>query len=681
MFDNYELTNITARAADLHTGGKGGAGVMTATVVESGGGRAVLDLDGRQVTVKTARDLAPGAQYKVVVKGISGGTVQLQVVSGATGAQRGAAAATGAQTSQAAARELTNADIPSRLVGFDLPDHAATARIARGLLDAGLPVTKESMEALLRAAPQNISGKQIDFLMSMVKAGAEPSREALNLLPALERELEALPGNMEKALDLIAKNPDFAEKIADLAAKGDMARLPGLDLRSVLVAPETDTLPAAADKLQALARQFLTASESRLMFLDAFQPAQAANAETLESAINRLAALVQLVPENPDAHNAALDQSARNVMDYLRALPEPAEPRAAAAFNAVRDEFVSRMAQALELTDAPEKYSAFRQLSAEALARFTAMLQDAPPQDARLPAPQTLLQFSQALADLTATAQALAAQPQAPDAAPQFIARLASDLAPLLSMRFNTALFPSAAQFIETAAQLARDAAAAQSPEQARDIPARVPALAQQATSAALRQEADILANQLRGAADLRAALNTLAQNAQSQDPANAALNMARGLQYATLSNLLAHNGANPTEAFVTFFPINVGGKVEIGKLKVYKNHEGKNRRHGTKEVDPDNASLVIILDTEFIGLSMISINTFERNLRCNIRVQNKRVKMILDRYLEELSEGLKSTPYSLESVSVTVQTRRERKEAQQAMPAAPGIATIDLEI
>jgi len=27
------------------------------------------------------------------------------------------------------------------------------------------------------------------------------------------------------------------------------------------------------------------------------------------------------------------------------------------------------------------------------------------------------------------------------------------------------------------------------------------------------------------------------------------------------------------------------------------------------------------------------------------------------------------------------VQTRRERKEAQQAMPAAPGIATIDLEI
>jgi len=689
MFEGYELSNITVRAGDLPAGGKSGAGFMTATVVESGGGKAVLNLDGKQVTVKTNQDLSPGSQYKVMVKGISGGQVQLQVVSGATSGARNAGASAGAgKASQAAARELTNADIPSRLMGFDLPDHQATTRLARGLMNAGLPVTKDTMESLLRAAPQNISDKQIDYLMSLVKAGVEPTRESLNLLPALEREIAALPKNMQTAFDLIAKNPEFAGKLADRAAKGDAsARLAQLDLRSVLLAPDTDAPPAAADKLLAIGRQFLTTSESRLMFLDAFAPALAGSAETFESLINRLDSLVRLIPENTDAHNTALDQSTRNVIEYMRSLPEPAEPRVAAEFNAARQELTARLEQAMDLPDAQNKYSAIRQLSAEAMARFVEILRGAEAPDNKPPPFQALEQFPQAMENLIATVQALAqAQPQG-DATPQFIARLAADLAPLMAMRFNTGLFSNTGQFLNNAAQLLQDALAdqgraQQDAGQQATLSQRVQMLAEHAASTALHQETELLANQLRSAADLRAALSTLAQNAQAQqDPANAAMNLARGLQYATLSNLVAHNGAAPTDAFVTFFPIQVGGKVEIGKLKIYKNREGKGRRGSDKEVDPDNASLVIILDTEFIGLSMISINTFERNLRCNIRVQHNRIKKILDKHMEELKQGLVNTPYSLEAVSVTVQTRKQRKEAQQAMPSTPSITTIDMEI
>ena len=68
MFEGYELSNLTVRAADLPGGGKSGAGFMNATVVESGDGRAVLDLDGKHVTVKPDRNLAPGSQYTVMVR-------------------------------------------------------------------------------------------------------------------------------------------------------------------------------------------------------------------------------------------------------------------------------------------------------------------------------------------------------------------------------------------------------------------------------------------------------------------------------------------------------------------------------------------------------------------------------------------------------------------------------------
>ena len=279
---------------------------------------------------------------------------------------------------------------------------------------------------------------------------------------------------------------------------------------------------------------------------------------------------------------------------------------------------------------------------------------------------------------------------------PQFFARLIADLAPLLTTKFNTELFSNTGRFIQDTLQFVRDgamkpAASATTPaadpggraEAAlQELSVRVQFLSQQTHNHALRQEVDLLATQLRDALDLRSVLQQLAQNAGApQDPANAAMNLARNLQFATLSNLVAHNGATPTEAFVTFFPIHVGDKVEIGKLKVFKNTEGRQRRGLGKDVDPDNASLVIFLDTEFLGLSMISINTFERNLRCGIQVQHKRIKKILDKYLDELREGLKTTHYSLNDVTVTVQTRKAAKAAREAMPETPRITTIDMKI
>lgn len=696
MFEGYELSNVTVRASDLPAQtSSSGKGLLTATVVDSGNGKATLNIDGKTVTVETNAQLTPGADLKVMVKGFTGGKVQLQIVTGQTSANAGTSASSAANGASsdfgaATARPLTDLDISSRLMGFDIPDHPATLRIARALITAGMPVTEDTMSAIIKAAPQAATDQQIEFLVTLAREGIEPTREALELMPALERDVAALPKNMAAVFDLISKNPEAFEKAFQAVAqikdsyKGALALE---NLENLVIAPETDSLTAATEKLQSIGKQFFTASEARLAFLDAFNASVAADTDSLESLAQRLASVIQLIPEENAAANPALDQAITSVADYAKNLPEPApaaDPNAAAArdqlaqqFNAVRQEFSNKVEEYLQMRVPGEKYFLIREAAADALAKLAQLIKSAPPAQTQGLLPEQFQQMPSKLDNLISTLQQQPSAPS-PGAMQSFIAKLAADLAPLLSNRFNESLFSNTSKLLNDAAQLIQDHA------QGKDVAQQARALLQHAQSQPAQQELELLANHLRDAGDLRASLNMLAQHASTApDTSSSAINLARNLQMATLANLVAHNGAAPQEAFVTFFPIQVGDRVEIGKLKVYRNRENSGRKGGTKEIDPDNASLVIFLDTQFLGYSTIKINTFQRNLRCAIEVENKRLKKTLDKYLVELRDGLKNTPFALEDVAVVVRSRKQQSAAgsKDAAAASDSITTIDMRI
>ena len=686
---------MTSRTADLAGQGQN---LMTAKVMDVKGGTATLDLDGRTVEVRTDLPLKPGAEYKVMVKGFRGNNVQLQVVSDSSTATSSRASV----STSAGARPLTNAEISSRLVGFDLPEHQSQTQIARGLIQSGVPVTRDNMMAMMQALPQNAAERDIAFMANLARQGVEPQRELLQLMPILEREIQNLPQNIKTAMEQFARDPAAAEalnRLAQLAAQSQDARADqsAQALRNMLLAPGTDSASSMADKLQNIGRQFLTVSESRLMFLDAFQPATAQGAEPVEQFARQLGELLSAMPRDPGAGTQNLEQALNRFMEFAAKAPEtpaPADTQAAAppppepgTFEAVRQEFMDRIQEFLNMRMSDDQVFGLRSDAEKALAALAKLLADAPSAQDKALLPEKLLMLPGHLENILSLLEEFGAQTQGAEVAPALtqadssglLARMVQDLAPLLTMRFNSELFQNTSQFIETANQAVQDQG------QGQDVSARIQMLAQQAANPAMRQELELLLAQLRNAGDLRSALSQLAQNTVGQDASNAALNMARSVHFATVANLVAHNGAVPTQSFVTFFPIQLEDHVEIGKLKVYRNLEGQDRkggRGGGKEMDPENASVVIILDTDFLGMSRISINTHERRLRCNIEVQNKRLKKVLDKYLDELRDGLKNTPFEFEDVGVTVLRRRAagKKQAQKAAEELK-ISTIDMKI
>lgn len=697
MMESYTITGPAARGGEPAP--SGGQGLMTARVLSSGEGTATIELDGRTVEVKTDVPLTPGAEYKVLVKGFSGDKVQLQIV-GET-APRGDAS-TGA-------RVLTDGEIPSRLAGFELPDHPAQVRIARALINMGAPVSRDTMLALQQALPANATDKQIEFMMSLVRQGVTPTREALALMPALESELAALPKSMESVFELVAKSPDVFDKLFQLAGEikdnfsGAAARN---TLDGMLIRADADATAAAAGKLNAAGRQFLSTPEARLMFLDAFQPALAADADAIEPFAQRLISFLQSLPPGADA--AAIGQALTLLLDDLRAMPQPApqppppkpepgtkteeqppprqdQPAAKDSVEQIRQDLVKTVEEYLQLRAGSDKYFLARQPVELALARLMNMLQTADPETATALLPEKFQKMQEYFDNLLNTVRDFAAtRPDiAPTMAPSaetsaFIARLSTDLAPLLTMKFNGELFQNTAQFIETAARAVEDHAAG------RDVSQRVSTLARQADAQALRGELDLMFRNLQHGDDLRGLLTQLARGAATADASAAASSMARATMFAAIANLLGHNGAAPAQEFVTYFPIQVDDRVQIGKLRVFRDTEGEGRKgqRKLKEIDPENATLVIILNTDYLGTSMVRVNTHQRRLHCAIEVENKRLKKILDKYLPELAEALKNTPFELETVGVTVRKRvKPKKEEPPAAGATPVITTIDLKI
>jgi hypothetical protein len=129
-------------------------------------------------------------------------------------------------------------------------------------------------------------------------------------------------------------------------------------------------------------------------------------------------------------------------------------------------------------------------------------------------------------------------------------------------------------------------------------------------------------------------------------------------------------------DAMITAFPIRIGDRIEMGILKVFSDRD----KHGrAKKLDPDNANIVLILDTEHVGPSVIHIHTYHRGLHCTIEVENTRKKRMIDKFIGELKDALQETPFDLRDVQVRVKRRKPDKTEGAEPERKP--TTIDLRV
>ena len=192
-------------------------------------------------------------------------------------------------------------------------------------------------------------------------------------------------------------------------------------------------------------------------------------------------------------------------------------------------------------------------------------------------------------------------------------------------------------------------------------------------------RELETLVRNFGSATDIRASLSGLAS--QESPAAQAATTLSLALQSAGLANLAQNNGVANMDSYVAYFPIDVDGKVQIGKLKVYRNEEGRrDKTKGPKPLNPFDSRLVLVLDTEFLGLTSISLQTYpNRGIKCDIEVKDARRKKIVEKFAEELREALGDTAYEQNTVKVSV--RRRKKDIDPGVEPQPDVVAIDLRI
>jgi hypothetical protein len=691
-FNDFTAANLSVSLSEL-SGARGGApskGFYHAQVLDVSGGKVVLNIDGKTVVADSEVPLSPGSEFDLTVKGYdSNGRVQLQV--------------TGMRDSvEAPVRPLTDTMISSRLIGFDLPDHPATVESARALMRLGVAVTKANLETMLMALPKNADAKTIEFAVAVLKEGLPLSRELIRALPTITRNLDALPDNMKAAGDAVLRAAQQNQQAATFVRVDS-----GIDPEALLtlLPPPAENADQIAEQIPNFIRGFLHSTEARLQALTESGLAQTPGADARASFIDQLITILKLIPETPPADTSTIERAIGSIANRANSIAFSENDES--AFAPLRAGLNQAVAQSLELQSPPARLEAVRNSVELILAQALGLDTEAPPETGAASYPSI---FSPALTALPGQLDGAAAdfakilqqlqnyqntpqgeQQAAPVAREQIIAA-AARLAPLLNFKFDSEATPQIKEFVDAASRLTQEALkaaadpkeqnAAQRPASNPDAAAATERLRAVLDSPAFRREIEFLGRNFNNLPDVRMAL---ARSESSQDmPLHVLRDLAQGLQSANIANLVRHTGAAPLDSFVTFFPIQVGDHVEIGKLKVFRREEdarGDKEKKSFKPLNPFDAHLVIILDTEFLGLTQISLRTFpNKGIKCDIEVQDNRRHRITEKYADELREGLKNTAYEQNTVSVSVRRRRQ-DGANETPPGAHQVSMVDFRI
>jgi len=197
----------------------------------------------------------------------------------------------------------------------------------------------------------------------------------------------------------------------------------------------------------------------------------------------------------------------------------------------------------------------------------------------------------------------------------------------------------------------------------------------------AFSREIEFLIRHFSDLPDLRMALSRAENIAGIHS--QALRDLSQGLQSANVANLVRHTGVTQMDSLVTFFPIQIGDRVEIGKMKIYRRDDDvADKKKNIKPLNPFDSRLVLILDTEFLGLTSIELRTFpNKGIKCNIEVQDNRRRKIIEKYLDELREGLKKTAYEQNTVGVSVRRRKTGSGSEEEPPDFNQLAAVDMRI
>ncbi len=697
--------NVTISESALTRSGLGTQNVYHARVVDFSGGKAILDIDGRTVTAESEVPLKLNSEFDLVVKGFDqGGRVQLSI--------------TGLQESESApVRPLSNEMIASRLRGFDLPEHTATVDSARALMRLGVAVTKANMEAMLSALPQNADKNTIDFAASLIKEELPLSRELIQMLPTITRDLEAMPETMKAAIETVIKAVEVQSTVVSDTAEASAEEVAMPTPRSFdesissLSAPNGEDVEAIMDKLPNFIRGFLNSTEARLQALTDVNILENPGGVARSSFIDNLLTILKIVSQTPPQDPAQIQRAIMSIIGQVNNLQFTGEE--AATLEQLRAALNGNISQAMALKDPAAGMDAIRTAVGQILAQAIEAVSASPaaPQNLSYPsifdaalkslaadiqnAAGDLQRIIQQLQQFQASQKDAAANGSRVEVPAPFegqVLAVVSRMIPLLSFKFDSEATPQLAEFLDAASKWVQQAVKETGADtNMTNIALRLNANPDSAAAAqrilsvienpAFSREIEFLVRHFSDLPDLRMALSRAENIADIHS--QAIRDLSQGLQSANVANLVRHTGVTQMDSLVTFFPIQIGDRVEIGKMKIYRRDDDvADKKKSIKPLNPFDSRLVLILDTEFLGLTSIELRTFpNKGIKCNIEVQDNRRRKIVEKYLDELREGLKKTAYEQNTVGVSVRRRKTGGGSDEEPPDFHQLAAVDMRI
>lgn len=126
-------------------------------------------------------------------------------------------------------------------------------------------------------------------------------------------------------------------------------------------------------------------------------------------------------------------------------------------------------------------------------------------------------------------------------------------------------------------------------------------------------------------------------------------------------------------ESIFLQLPIFDGQKMRTAQLKVTKDPQSKSRK-----IDPDNATLLFLLETANMGDVEVQLSVVNGHLECQVGVERDQVRTFLAGKVEELRKGLASTGYSVGRISAITLANLKKRFFE---PLLGSFAKLDLKI
>ncbi len=536
----------------------------------------------------------------------------------------------------------------AELTRLGMPNTKANRRLLSAMNAMGLEASRDMLTraAQAQAGRPGLPAEQAAFLAANSLAANEQTVASLNRLlagPGLAQQLQDLSAQLQA----VAQTPDPAAQPALLAPDARAVAQPG--------APQPPATQGLLPPLENMAGQLPAhmpdaAAQSALLALSTQAAAQAAGTPQQQAAQAQA-----LVAQNPATQ--AVEAQANNIYDTQHGMSAGA---GSFSFEGQRNAMALLQAVPAQAGQVAPSL-AFPGHATEAL-QLQSLVQLAMGGDG---APDTALMTALDNAGLLGETVARALDgmfPRSGDVAAQ--ARAFAALLPQDTQAQGERFFAALVHGLR--AHLAE--VESQAPTPAPPADARKLAMEVSRLFIRLREGEDNGARLLQAAAERRPVLERLATHAQAVAPEPVAQELrgiAESFKLAADINQYAYQQ----------IPLQMGENARTVELYVMK--RGKRRK-----IDPENASILIALDTEHLGRLEALIHVNRRTLRLRVGVTSAEVGEYIQTFSKDFDEAMEAIGYRMADLRMQVTQRPVTPltaQAQAAPPARGGALNITL--